>query len=413
MVQERTPRPPHGHGVPLPLVLAVAGVIIVLAAVVGVGAARYAQAVPPLQSVVTFAPKDPPASTPPDLPWPAEGQAALAVEGLGLVASHGVDSGPQPIASTTKLMTAHLILKHHPLKAGEAGPTLTLTAADAARYSDAIHNDESAVEVQEGEQITEFELLQGLLLPSANNFAEILAAWDAGSLPAFVAAMNAEAQALGMAETHFDDTSGLSPKTTSSATDMLILAQAAMANPVFAQIVAEKKATLPVEGEVKNTNKLLDEPGVIGIKTGNTDEAGDCLVFAAIIGSGDTARRVYGVVLGQPTRAASFEVPRHLLEAVPRWITTTHIISKGDSVGGYIADWGGSTSVIAAQSIDLTTWAGTSINTTLSLDKLTTSVATGAKVGQLTVHAGGQEFHTDLIAQASITAPSTTWRIKR
>ncbi|MEO9254880.1 MAG: D-alanyl-D-alanine carboxypeptidase [Tepidiformaceae bacterium] len=413
MVQERTPHPTHGHGIPLPLVLALAGVIIVLATIVGVGAARYAQAVPPLQSIVTFDQNEPSAATPAGLPWPSEGQAALAVEGLGLVASHGVESGPQPIASTTKIMTAYLVLEHHPLAIGEPGPTLTLTATDEARYGDAINDDESAVEVKEGEQITESELLQGMLLPSANNFAEILAAWDAGSIPAFVDAMNAKAQALGMAETHFDDTSGLSAKTVSSATDMLILAQAAMANPVFAQVVSERTTTVPVAGEVKNTNELLAEPGVIGIKTGNTDEAGDCLIFAAVIGSGDSARRVYGVVLGQPTRAASFDVPRQLLAAVPPWITTTHVISKGDSVGGYVADWGATTRVTAASSIDVTTWAGTPIQTTVSLDKLSTSVSAGQKVGQLTVHAGPQEFHTDVIAQRAIAAPSSAWRIKR
>jgi D-alanyl-D-alanine carboxypeptidase (penicillin-binding protein 5/6) len=394
-------------------VLAAGAVIVVLAAVIGVCGARYAQAVPPLHSVVTYTQPGAPATTPPALPWPRQGQAALAVEGLGLVASHGLEAGPQPIASTTKVMTAHLILEHHPLKDGEDGPTLTLTAADEARYGEAIGDDESAVEVHNGEQITERELLEGLLLPSANNFAEILAAWDAGSLPAFIAGMNAEAQKLGMAETHFDDSSGLSPKTVSSATDMLILAQAAMANPVFAQIVSQKTAKLPVVGEVESTNELLGEPGVIGIKTGNTDEAGYCLVFAAKVGDGSTPHTVYGVVLGQPTSAASFEVPRQLLAAVPSWITTTHVISKGDSVGGYVADWGGSTEVTAAQSIDVTTWAGTPVQTNVTLDKLGTSVTAGAKVGELTVHAGAQEFHTDLIAQSSITGPNARWRLTR
>ncbi len=65
--------------------------------------------------------------------------------------------------------------------------------------------------VQPGEELTERQLLNGLLVHSANNFADVLAQWDAGTMPAFVAKMNAAAAALGMAHTHYADASGLDP----------------------------------------------------------------------------------------------------------------------------------------------------------------------------------------------------------
>src|SRR5439155_16088215 len=128
-------------------------------------------------------------------------------------------ASPQPVASTAKVMTALLILEHHPLAVGDQGPALTLAQEDVRRYQQAVAQDESAVAVRAGESISELQLLEGLLVPSANNFAEILARWDTGTLPAFVASMNARADALGMKSTHFDDASGFSDRTTSTAAD--------------------------------------------------------------------------------------------------------------------------------------------------------------------------------------------------
>lgn len=395
------------------LVVVLAVVVIALSSVVGVVASRYAEGIPPLTTTVSLPSQARAVAAPGNLPWPTVGQGALAVEGLGQVATFGDEAGAKPIASTTKVMTAYVILQHRALKPGEQGPTVTINRADAERYQQAIMNDESAVEVREGETLTEYQLLQGLLLPSANNFAEILAAWDAGSTDAFVAAMNAEADRLGMTHTHFDDASGFSPRTVSTASDMLVLALAAMRDPVFADIVHQKTATLPVVGEVENTNALLKDDGVVGIKTGETDEAGDCLVFAADMKTPAGTRRAVAVILGQPDRPAVFAAARDLLRAAPSWVTTTRAVSKGDKVGTVSSAWGTTVDVVAAGDAEVTTWAGTPVSTQVTLDDLEAPLAAGAKVGTLTVSAGSQVVRVDVVAVAPIASPGFSWRITR
>jgi D-alanyl-D-alanine carboxypeptidase (penicillin-binding protein 5/6) len=207
------------------------------------------------------------------LPWPQKGQSAVSVQGVGLV-GHARDDRPRPIASLVKVMTAYVVLKDHPLKPGERGPGVEVRTADIDLYRQQRANVESVIEVRAGDTITELELLQGLLVPSGNNYAYMLAAWNSGSVEAFVERMNAEAASLGMTSTRYADPSGLSPATVSTARDQLKLAEAAMADPVFAGIVALKQVTLPAAGVQYNVNSLLVRDDLVGIKTGWTEEAG-------------------------------------------------------------------------------------------------------------------------------------------
>ena len=102
-----------------------------------------------------------------------------------------------PIASLTKMTTAVVILRDHPLAAGAAGPVITVTPATSAEYDYDLNNDESNIPIQLGEKLTERQMLEALMNQSANDIAYSLAMWDAGSVPAFVAKMNALAVSLG------------------------------------------------------------------------------------------------------------------------------------------------------------------------------------------------------------------------
>src|SRR5262249_4099203 len=153
---------------------------------------------------------------------------------------------------------------------------------------------------------TELQLLQGMLIPSANNFAEYFANWDSGSLPAFVAKMNAEAKALGMAHTTFDDASGISPKSVSTPADLLILEQKLMSDPVLKQIVGMKSVTIPGIATLASVNDILGDDGIIGIKTGFTDEAGGNLAFAALRTINGQQVEVFGTIMAQDDHAAAF-----------------------------------------------------------------------------------------------------------
>lgn len=243
------------------------------------------------------------------LAWPAEGEAALEVEGVGRSISSGADT-PVPIASVAKVMTAYLTLRSHPLARGRPGFALTVTTEDVREEQGRAALGESVLPVLAGEHLSERQALQALLLPSANNIAQMLAVHEAGSAKAFVAQMNAAARKLGMVATSYTDASGYTATTVSTALDQLRLAAAAMRLQAFAQIVDERSAVLPVAGPVTNYNQLVGHDGFVGIKTGSDSAAGGCLVFAKHVTVGSRRLTILGDVLGQ--RAGSY-IPASLL----------------------------------------------------------------------------------------------------
>jgi D-alanyl-D-alanine carboxypeptidase (penicillin-binding protein 5/6) len=196
-----------------------------------------------------------------------------------------------PIASITKLMTVIVALQH--LK-----PTDVVTVTQGAAQV-----GESRIPLRAGQRITVEDLLEGALIQSANNAADALAAAAAGGdITTFVGWMNAKAKQLGLRDTHFVRPDGLdAPGHVSSARDVATLARVAMHLKIVREIVATPSDTIE-DGTftVHTWNDLLGRfPGLIGVKTGHTDDAGWCQVAAA--------RRpgytIYAVILGSPSRS--------------------------------------------------------------------------------------------------------------
>ncbi len=237
--------------------------------------------------------------TTPALPWSTYGQSAVAIPSLGVAVQSGVEN-PVPIASLTKMTTALVVLDDHPLPAGANGPIVTITADDAAQFDADNADDQSSVPVSTGEQLSERQLLEAMLLPSANNIAYALAEWDAGSQPAFVAKMNAAAAAVGATATHFVDASGFDPGSVSTAADCLKIAAAGLRIPAFAQIVAMPSAPFPQVGTIRNVIGGVGGNGIVGVKSGFTDRAGGCLVLAADRVVDGVTVQVLVAVLAQP-----------------------------------------------------------------------------------------------------------------
>jgi D-alanyl-D-alanine carboxypeptidase (penicillin-binding protein 5/6) len=235
----------------------------------------------------------------PSAVWPAVGQAAFIEAGQARVHA-SPNQHPAAIASVAKVMTAYLVLGDHPLNPGEVGPTITLTDADVADTAHRRAQHESVVAVADGEELTELQALQALLLPSANNIAAVLARWDSGSVVRFVARMNATARSLGMSHTRYTDPSGYDDATVSTAADQVVIVGLAMRLPTFASIVATPSATLPVAGTVHNTDALLGQSGFVGVKTGSDDAAGGCFAFRVVREIRGRPTTITGVVLGQP-----------------------------------------------------------------------------------------------------------------
>jgi serine-type D-Ala-D-Ala carboxypeptidase (penicillin-binding protein 5/6) len=253
------------------LVLAVGGTLFVI---------HRLSAPPPIATVEpTMSPVVRVPGSTPTIPWLPTGQSAVAIPALGVSEKSGPET-PVPVASLTKMMTAYIIFHDRPIAIGQDGPGITIGPADVANYDTDTNSDQANVPVQVGEILTERQVLTGMLVHSANNLALTLAAWDAGSIPAFVAKMNATAKQLGMDQTHYADPSGYDVNSVSTASDLLKVAAADMTNPAFAQIVTMPTVTLPIAGVVTTYTPLLGYDGVVGVKSGFTTAAGGCDVMA-------------------------------------------------------------------------------------------------------------------------------------
>jgi D-alanyl-D-alanine carboxypeptidase (penicillin-binding protein 5/6) len=353
--------------------------------------------------------------TPPSLPWPTSGSAALTMEGVGSLGSVGGDR-PVPIASITKVMTAYVVLKDHPLALGAAGPLIPVDAATLAAYQSGLATQQSVVKVEAGESLTEIETLEGLLIPSGNDLAVLLADWDAGSTTAFIAKMNSAAQTLGLSTTRFTDVSGLDAGSTSTASDLILLGEAAMDLPAFAQVVGMGQATLPVAGLVYNFDYALGRDGIVGIKTGTDDAAGGCFLFEAKSTVDGQKVTVVGAVLGQRTVSpitAVLDGAESLAKAAFAEMKEMPVVSTSQAVGRIVAPWGSSVSVQAATSPTIVGWPGVTVPAQLHLGPLPSAVGVGTRVGVLDVDVDDQTLSIEVRPSHSLPRPSVWWRLTR
>nr|WP_260860242.1 D-alanyl-D-alanine carboxypeptidase [Streptomyces cupreus] len=351
-----------------------------------------------------------------DIPWPADGQAALDVQGIGSFGSSG-DQKPVPIASVAKVMTAYVILRDHPLKSGEEGPKIEIDQA-AEEQSNA--GQESTVDVFAGDSITQREALESILIASANNVARLLARWDAGSEKAFVEKMNAAAEELGMTNTTYTDPSGLNDTTVSTAVDQVKLAKAAMEQPAFREVAAMMSYDDYKGQNHGNWNQLVGKNNVVGIKTGTTTSALGNLVFAAKQEVGGETRTIVGAVVRQPDAgggilAAALDSGDQLIRAAQGALESATLLKKGDVVG-YVDDGlGGRTPVVATKDVKAVGWAGLKVELDFKADSVPHEAKAGTKVGTLTVGDGGTAgaVKVPVALQSDLVEPGFTDKLTR
>lgn len=349
----------------------------------------------------------------PAIHWPETGEAALAVDGIGMIGQAGPNT-PIPIASVTKVMTAYLTLQKHPLTSEQSGPALTVMPDDVDLYEKDKVLDESLVPVTAGETLTEREMLEALLLPSANNVAAMLAKWDAGSVQDFVSEMNETAKKLRMTHTHFADASGFNPESVSTAEDQIKMVETAMQIPVFRDIVRMPQATIPVAGTIYNVDYVLGKSGIIGVKTGSTDQAGGCFVFAANDTVNGKTYRIVGAVLGQqgdqPLMTALNDAVT-LVQDARNVLSKVTVMTKEQPVVQLHAPWGPSAQGVTDQAATLVGWPGMEIRTQFHAANLGKQVQQGAPIGTLELSAGDQHVSVPVHAMTGIEPPSCFWRL--
>ncbi len=194
--------------------------------------------------------------------------AVLIAENGEIIYEKNADA-QKPIASTTKIMTAIVVIENC-----ELDETVEIT-------SESCNIEGSSMYLKAGESYTVWELLQGLMLVSGNDAAVALALHTAGSIEKFAELMNEKCRELGMDNSQFKNPHGLSEDGHySTAADLAKLMAYCMENPEFARLSATKSYSIG-EHSFVNHNKLLQIcPGCVGGKTGFTMAAGRCLVSA-------------------------------------------------------------------------------------------------------------------------------------
>jgi D-alanyl-D-alanine carboxypeptidase (penicillin-binding protein 5/6) len=209
------------------------------------------------------------------------------------------------------------------------------------------------------------------------------------------------------------DPSGYEVSTVASAKDLTQFGTLAMTNPVFAEIVAQPSATIPVQGTIYNYNFQLGENGNVGIKTGNNDGDKGAFLFANKQTVNGQEVTVVGTIMDGPDLQTVLKDSAPLAGSTLAGISNTTFIKAGEKVGSYTVPGQGSVDAVAATDLSFLTWNGNSYTGFVSLDPLTGPVDAGGKVGSFTVANTATHSTSSVpIKLASATQrPSLTWRL--
>lgn len=338
--------------------------------------------------------------------WPGTGSASVAVQSMTPLAS---TTERDEIASITKVATVSMVLEKLPLKVGEQGPSFSFTRADQREFWKYRRQNQSSLDVPVGGSLTEYQMLQGVLLGSANNYIDRLARELWGSDHAFADAATRWLQSKGLDGISLDTPSGFDKNNVASPEALLRLGELAMRNPVFAQIVGTRTAEIPGVGTVTNTNQMLDDPGVIGVKTGTLSHWN--LLTAKEVAVHGTTVRLFASVLGQNSNKDRLAVTRSLLAQVEKSLSDQPVaVPKGTVVGTVDTEWGAKSDIVTDADARVVLWNGATATATTTL-QLGASTKAGAKAGSLEAKGPVNVAKTSVSLAKEIPAPSAWWRL--
>ena len=279
------------------------------------------------------------------------------------------------IASTTKIMTAIVVLEHCDLDTVYEIP------------QQATNIEGSSIYLQAGERLTIRELLYGMMLHSGNDAAVALALACSDSVAEFVDLMNLKAQQLGLHQTHFENPSGLDGEAHySTAADLARMTRFALKNPDFAEIVSTKSIQIG-DRCLTNHNKLLwSLDGAIGVKTGYTKAAGRILVSAAE----RNGRRLIAVTISDGNDWADHKA---LYEYGFAQYPERVLISAGEDVGWVDCMDGSRAILIAGEDVSYPAYENENVRVAVQYPKLCFSAGTaGTPAGYGIVTIGDREI---------------------
>jgi D-alanyl-D-alanine carboxypeptidase (penicillin-binding protein 5/6) len=340
------------------------------------------------------------------LSWPDAGVAAVGVEGVeGAVAS---SDDATAIASITKLVTVLMVLDQRPLAPGEQGEERDITYADRTDYWSFLGRGESAINVPVGGTLTQYQLMQGTLIASAGNYAVMLAEdlWPTDA--EFAAAARDWLDEQGLSGITVVEPTGIDRGNTADAASLIRLAEIALADPVVAEIVGTRTAEIPGVGEIENTNPLLTDESVVGIKTGGLNGHYN-LLAAKDAAAGEETVRVYAVVLGQPSEALRAEETADLLDRIAEEATVPQTLPAGTTVAVVTTPWGSQADLVTAADAAVLLWNGetATVESEFTLDD---ARASGDAAGTLTLTGPLNTATSAVTLSGDLGAPDGWWR---
>jgi serine-type D-Ala-D-Ala carboxypeptidase (penicillin-binding protein 5/6) len=334
------------------------------------------------------------AAAPPRL---ASAKAAIVVDASdGALMFGKSEQQRRAIASTTKLMTALLALEH-------SRPSAVFTAPAYGGLP-----QESKIDLRRGERMRVGDLLEALLLESANDAAVTLAEGISGSRRAFVDAMNERARQLGLRDTSYANPIGLdAPGNYSTASDLARLAIRLLRNRRFARVVDSSEAVLESGARrrvVDNRNRLVARFRFVdGIKTGHTQQAGYLLVGA---GHGRGGARVVTVVMGEPGESARDADTLALLRwGLSRFRSERRLDPRRPLARARVEHFGNErVALVPRHSLTVTARAGQSVRRRVRAPaKLEGPLPAGRRVGSVSVLRGGRQVgRVDLVTARAV-----------
>lgn len=344
------------------------------------------------------------------LAWPSYGQAAIATREYGVLETHG-NIEKHPTASTAKLITMLAVMERKPFELGSSGETLVLDQMDVDLYDNYIARNGSNAPVQVGEKITQYQAMQAVLLVSSNNLADTLAIWAFGSLDAYRDYATDMIKRYGLEDTVIgSDASGLDPGTVSTAADLAVIAQKALSQPVVAHIASQQTATIPVAGQIYNTNFLLGDDGVIGLKTGESVEAGGNFVLAGNQTIGGHTQQIIIVIMGADLSKIAQRDSYELYLSARENFTYTTLVAKDQPVASYRPAWSKRDYVATAKDdVGAFIWPGQVVKSEIHLAGTQSNSAVTAGAIKITVGTTSRESVVTLASP--IDPPSAWWRI--
>ncbi len=354
-----------------------------------------------------------------------EGSSAVAVTGGGayldaadtvlgsdgaLWTESGIDE-VRPMASIAKVVAALVILDAHPIDGDGGGPTLTFGRADHALYDAYYVRGATIAAMPIGTSMSLRDALATMLVPSASNYAEAVSSWAFGSVGSYARAAERWLAANGLENTRVVEPTGLDPRNTSTARDLITLGRLAAANPVVARIVATPSMSVSGAGRIVNTNALLGERGITGLKTGTLEESGSNLLYTANldVGIGEPLQ-VVGVMLGGITQQSVRHSVLATLDSIAGGFRTQPVAAAGDRVGTYTTAWGGTVDLEVAEAPTLRSWSDTPITVEMTVSTPAV-IADGAEAGAITWTAGPESVTVPLRIAGDIEPPSAWWRL--